>query len=78
MVQSLAFTPDGKYLAVGIGGTSRKAGEVTLLDIQNQWAEALTFKAHAAAVQGLLFLPDGKILVSTGADGTLRFWGLSK
>lgn len=75
---SLAFTPDGKYLAVGFGGTSREAGKVRLLNAQNQWAEALTIKAHAAAVQGLLFLPDGKILVSTGADGTLRFWGLSK
>jgi len=38
----------------------------------------VAFPAHRAAITALTFTPDGRILITAGADGTIRLWGIGK
>jgi len=69
LVLSVAWSPDGKYVASGAGDhllrlwqadTGRPVGE--------------PFKGHTGAVRSIAWSPDGKHLVSGGGDGTVRVW----
>lgn len=65
---SVAFSPDGKRLAVGMDD-----GRVTVWDVPS--GEVLApFAGHDAFVTGLAFSTDGKRLVSTANDGTALVW----
>ena len=66
-VTSLAFSPDGARLAVGIGN------QVLVLDARSG-AERLVLRGSAAAGE-IVFSPDGSMLASTSKDGT-RVWAL--
>jgi WD40 repeat protein len=66
-VNSVAFSPDGKYIVSGSGDNT--AGV---------W-EALTGKeiarmTHEAEVNSVAFSPDGKYVVSGSDDKTARVW----
>lgn len=68
-VFSVAFSPDSTLLAVtGVQKT-------TLWNIPTR--QSVILKGDLAFVNSALFLPDGKTLVTTGNDGTLRFWDLA-
>ena len=67
---SLAFNPFGDLVAVG-----REDGAILLISIDDMEGVA-TLNGHHGAVEHLLFSPDGKLLFSAGADGTIRSWGL--
>lgn len=70
-VNALAFSPDGKSLAVGSGEPSR-GGDITLWDASSgKLARALTDR-HSDTVLSLEFSPDGKLIASGGADKQLR------
>ena len=58
VASSLAFSPDGKLLAVGAID-----GRITLLEIESG-AERTSFTGAAGEVKGLAFTFDGKVLVS--------------
>jgi WD40 repeat protein len=75
-LQQVEFSPDGKWLAAC---TNRRqpyvAGEVLLWNLKTG-ALARQFEGHKRGVNTLRFLPDSRTLVSSGDDGTVRFWDL--
>ena len=69
----LAYTPDGKRMAVG--GFD---GSIALLDAATGKVERrLTGHTDYIVLRGLAFSPDGKTLYSTSADGTVRAWNVA-
>src|SRR5262249_6038176 len=72
-----AFSPDGKWLAVGRGGEiDGLNGKVTLLDpASGKKLKELT-PGHLNGLTDLVFHPDGKHLLSSGRDTTVKIWRL--
>lgn len=73
---SLAFSPDGKTLAVGSGEPSR-GGDITLWDLATGKLVKNFAERHLDSVFALAFSPDGKLLASGGADKAVRITDLS-
>jgi WD40 repeat protein len=66
--QCLAFSPDGKTLAVG-----EIPGGLTLWDTQSWYARA-TFSWHWAGIAAIAFSPDETMLATASFDGTVKLW----
>jgi WD40 repeat protein len=73
---SLAFSPDGKTLAIGSGEPSR-SGDITLWDITTGKLAKNYAERHLDSVFALDFSPDGKLLASGGADKAVRITDLT-
>jgi len=73
---SIAFSPDGKTLAIGTGEPSR-SGDITLWDIETGKLTKDYAERHLDSVFALDFTPDGKLLASGGADKAVRITDLS-
>ncbi|MDI1313443.1 c-type cytochrome domain-containing protein [Prosthecobacter sp.] len=73
---SLAFSPDGKTLAIGSGEPSR-SGDITLWDVATGKLTKNYAERHLDSIFALDFSPDGKLLASGGADKALRITDLS-
>jgi WD40 repeat protein len=67
LVESLAFSPDGKILASGGDDQVIRVWDTATGKPIGKWA------GHNSAVQHLLFSPDGKVLVSSAGNNT-RLW----
>lgn len=73
-VLSLAFSPDGRYLASGShSGADRYEQALILWDAQS-WARLRSLKGHTQSVIDLAFSQDGSLLVSVSRDGTILLW----
>jgi WD40 repeat protein len=70
----LAFSPDGKILAFTEYDYSRYSS-VRLWDVEAH-EELARIEAHVGQVNNLAFRPDGRLLMTTGQDGTIRLWGI--
>jgi WD40 repeat protein len=69
IIDSLAFSPDGHYLAAGLGGTQG----LRVYDRQEQWREVFRDTDYGDQIWGLTFSSDGQ-LATTSYDGKVRLY----
>ncbi|MCL1468287.1 hypothetical protein [Argonema galeatum] len=69
-IHALAFSPDGKVLAVGDSN-----GQIRLLRLEDEQPIA-TFQKHGWWTVSVAFSPDGEKLVSSSIDGTIKLWNV--
>ena len=67
-IESAAFSPDGRLLALGADEA------VTLWDVQSQRLVGEPLRGHEYQVLALAFGPEGRTLVSGGLDKRVRLW----
>ena len=70
---ALAFSPCGQYLASGSWWAGTEKVSTRLWDITT-CENIHTFWGHPTDVQDLAFSPDGMLLASGSADGTILLW----
>ena len=68
-ISSVAFSPDGKFLA-----TSDTNGEICLWRELVDGEQLLNFTGHTSWVPAVAFSPDGRTLVSCSTDRTVKLW----
>ena len=69
-VNSVAFSPDGKYILSGVWDGIR------LWDVSSG-TEATTFKGVSVYVLSVAFSPEGKYVLSGSSDKSLKLWDVS-
>ena len=67
-VNSVAFSPDGKFLASGSADCTIKLWQV------HSGREISILTGHSSYVRCVAFSPDGQTLVSGGDDDTIKIW----
>ncbi|KAF9352777.1 hypothetical protein BGX26_009447, partial [Mortierella sp. AD094] len=68
LIESCAYSPDGKKFAVGLEG-----GDISLYETSN-WSQVGELKGHTADVCCLVFSVTSNRLVSGSNDTTVRLW----
>jgi WD40 repeat protein len=71
----LAFSPDGKQLAVAYGDNTARVWDISSLKSQTQ--PLLTLRGHSNLVYRVTFNPDGTKLATASFDGTVKLWDVS-
>jgi WD40 repeat protein len=77
-VQAIAFSPNGKSLAVSEVGFDPKLKQYAY-NRTNVWdvetgEKRFTVNGHKFDIDAVLFTPDSRYVVSGSADGTIKFW----
>ena len=74
-VQSLAYSPDGVFLAGGSGSSAPGAlGELVLWEAATKKERWRVPAGHLGGISGLVFSPDGQRLATFGEDRFVHFW----
>jgi WD40 repeat protein len=73
-VRALAFSPDGRTLAVAVGVPGR-SGAVALLDFET--GAATTLQETKDEMLAVAISPDGKFVAAGGTDTVVRVWSLA-
>jgi sugar lactone lactonase YvrE len=72
-VNSVAFSPDGEFIASGTGGEVIVIGKnISICRVSN--GKIRTFEGHNWRVLGVAFSPDGTVLASASSDKTIKLW----
>jgi WD40 repeat protein len=71
MVKSIAFSPNGQYLATGSGDRTIKIWDIETGQILQ------TLTGHLNRVLSVSYSPDGKLLISGSGDETIKLWDLA-
>jgi len=71
IIYSLAFSPDGKYLAAGGAGNTLKIWRL------EDGACVKTLTGHNSFTNSVSFSPDGKKLLSASEDTTIKIWNVA-
>jgi WD40 repeat protein len=69
----VAFSPDGKRLAISLADSTVKILEATTPEVTN-FVVGVTLVGHKIPVHSIQFSADGKRLLTAGDDGTARLW----
>ena len=70
-VNSVAFSPDGKYALSGSGDDTLKLWDIA------SGREIRTFKGHSGNVNSVAFSPDGNYALSGSTDQKIKLWDIS-
>lgn len=74
-VWSIAFSPDGNYLAVGYeAGESEEVGGVVVWNVATGEQVAEIPEESAWGTTAVAFSPDGRLLAAGNSDGAIHFW----
>ncbi len=74
-VFSVAYSPDGKWLAAGLAAPERSGGTGRVEVWNAQTGRRLWSRgAHSLGALCVRFAPDGTTLASSGQDNAIRFW----
>lgn len=82
-VRTIAFSPDGTWLAAGGGDTGAglpgmiyawRWDESAILRPDADWREMRVLAGHIHDVNSITFTPDGAYLLSASSDGSIRLW----
>ena len=80
-VRTVAFSPDGRVVAAG--GCARRteaqgclAGEIRLISPASL-TPIRVWEAHRSSVRSAAFSPDGELLATASADGTILLWEIA-
>jgi len=70
-VMSVAYSPNGQFIASGSAGSSICLWDVNSGKLSNQ------FKGHSNLVWSVAFSPDGQFIVSGSDDKSVRLWDVN-
>jgi WD40 repeat protein len=77
-IHSLAFSPDGQHLAIGIA-TFHKDISFWMENSLQLWnvetaTQIASWQGHTDTVNSIAFTADGRTLISGSWDGSIKFW----
>ena len=72
VVRSLAYSPDGRWLAAG-GGQPARFGEVIVWNAATGKL-AQTLKGHSDYIYAIAFSPDSKLVATSSYDKLIKLW----
>ncbi len=82
-LSSLAWSPNGKFVAVGfgtaegyLGGISFSGGDIAIFSARTA-QQVARLQGHTDDADRISFSPDGKYLASASRDGTVLIWDLT-
>ena len=77
-IVSVAFSPDGKFLAGRdyVRDDHRALSEVVLWDVATR-RELRRIGGHGGWIYALAFSPDGKVLGTSGSNTSVQFWDVA-